>query len=143
MSMKVTMNIKGAEEIKQRLNMMQKEVAGEHLREVALEAAEIIRSEAEARAPRRTGTLASDIHKELDEKEVLGTRVKVKIGPGKKGWYGRLVEMGHKIVRGRRKAEKQVVGYAPPKPWLRPAFDATKKKAQEHMIEEFKRRLGL
>lgn len=127
--MKVTFRVQGSEEIKELLNNMPKEVSHEHLQQVALDAAEIIRKEAEDRAPKRTGTLAGDIHKEFDDKELTGVKVQVKIGPGKKGWYGRLVEMGTK--------------FAAPKPWLRPAFDAKKKEAQQYMLKEFKRRLKL
>lgn len=142
--MRMTVRAKGIEEIRNRLNMLPREVAGEHLREVALEGAEVIRAEAEKNARERkvTGTLASDIHAEI-AKESIGVRVVVHIGPGKKGWYGRLVEMGHAIVRGRRKADKKIIGYAPPHPWLRPAFDAKKREAQEVMIRSFRRRLKL
>ena len=140
--MRLTIRTKGFEEIKQRLNMMPREVAGEHLREVAMEGAEVIRQEAieNALKHKKTGTLANDIHAEI-AKESLGSRVIVHIGPGKKGWYGRLVELGHAIVRGRRKAEKKVVGHAPPHPWLRPALDAKRQEALKLMADEFRRRL--
>lgn len=140
--MRLTIRTKGMEEIRQALNMLPREVAGEHLREVAMMGAEVIRQEAiqNALKHKKSGTLASDIHKEI-AKETIGTRVVVHIGPGKKGWYGRLVELGHAIVRGRRKAEKKVVGHAPPHPWLRPALDAKRREAQKLMADEFRRRL--
>ncbi len=140
--MKLRVQVRGAEEIRRALNMLPREVAGEHLREVALMGGEVIRAEAEQNAlqHKRTGTLAGDIHKEIAQ-ETLGTRVVVRIGPGRKGWYGRLVELGHAVVRGRRKAEKRVVGYAPPHPWLQPAFDAKKAEARAVMEREFVRRL--
>lgn len=140
--MRMTIRTKGMEEIRQALNLLPREVAGEHLREVALMGAEVIRQEAvrNAERHRRTGTLAGDIHKEI-ARESIGFRVVVHIGPGNKGWYGRLVEFGHAIVRGRRKAEKRVVGHAPPHPWLRPALDAKRREAQQVMIEEFRRRI--
>lgn len=140
--MRLTIRTKGFEEIRDALNMMPREVAGEHLREVALMGAEVIRQEAIKNALKRkkTGTLANDIHAEI-AKESLGSRVVVHIGPGKKGWYGRLVEMGHAIVKGRRKAEKKVVGHAPPHPWLRPALDAKRREARQVMLNEFRRRL--
>lgn len=140
--MKLTIRTKGMEEIRRALNMLPREIAGEHLREVAMVGAEVIRAEAEQNAlqHRRTGTLAGDIHKEV-AKESIGVRVVVHIGPGKRGWYGRLVEFGHAVVRGRRKAEKRQVGYAPPHPWLQPAFDAKKAEARAVMEREFVRRL--
>ncbi len=142
--MRMTIRTKGMEEIKQRLNMMPREVAGDHLREVVLEGAEVIRQEAEQNALKHkiTGTLAGDIHAEI-AKESLGGRVIVHIGPGKKGWYGRLVEMGHAIVKGSRKANKKVIGHVPPHPWLRPALDVKRREAQETMIKAFRRRLKL
>lgn len=140
--MRLTIRTKGMEEIRQALNMLPREVAGEHLREVALTGAEVIRQEAVANAlkHKRTGTLAGDIHKEVAQ-ETLGTRVVVRIGPGRKGWYGRLLEYGHDIVRGTRKATRRVIGHVPPYPWLRPALDAKRREAQDVMAQEFRRRL--
>ncbi|MEW6048253.1 MAG: HK97-gp10 family putative phage morphogenesis protein [Bacillota bacterium] len=140
--MKLRIQVRGAKEIQQALNMLPREVAGEHLREVALTGAEVIRAEAEQNAlqHKRTGTLAGDIHKEAAQ-ETLGTRVVVHIGPGRKGWYGRLVELGHAVVRGRKKAQKRQVGYAPPHPWLQPAFDEKKAEARKVMEHEFVRRM--
>ncbi|HPU35053.1 MAG TPA: HK97 gp10 family phage protein [Phycisphaerae bacterium] len=140
--MRLTIRTKGLEEIRQALNMLPREVAGEHLREVALTGAEVIRAEAKQNAlqHKRTGTLAGDIHKEVAQ-ETLGTRVVVRIGPGRKGWYGRLLEYGHDIVRGTRKATRRVIGHVPPYPWLRPALDAKRREAQDVMAQEFRRRL--
>ena len=140
--MKMKVRLKGAEDIKQRLNLLPKEIAGQELREVAMQGAEVIRRQAEANAlaHKKSGTLAGDIHAEI-ARESLGQQVIVHIGPGKEGWYGRLLEFGHAIVRGRRKAEKRVIGQVPPHPWLRPAFDATKEQAQKLMADEFRRRL--
>ena len=142
--MRMTIRTKGMREIQEHLRMMPREVSGAMLQEVALEGAEVIRAEAEKKARERkvTGTLASDIHAEI-AKESIGVRVVVHIGPGKKGWYGRLVEMGHAIVRGRRKADRKIIGHVPPHPWLRPALDAKKREAQEVMIRAFRRRLKL
>mgnify|MGYP001157634375 FL=1 len=142
--MRMRVRVRGMEEISAHLNMMPREVSGAHLREVALEGAEVIRAEAEKNARERkvTGTLAGDIHAEI-AKESVGSRVVVQIGPGKKGWYGRLVEMGHAIVRGTRKADRKIIGHVPPHPWLRPALDAKKHEAQEVMIRAFRRRLKL
>ena len=142
--MRMKVRVKGMEESSAQLNMMPREISGAHLREVALEGAEVIRAEAEKNARERkvTGTLAGDIHTEI-AKESVGSRVVVHIGPGKKGWYGRLVEMGHAIVRGTRKADRKVIGHVPPHPWLRPALDTKKREAQEVMIRAFKRRLKL
>lgn len=141
------MRTKGLREISDALNLLPREVAGQHLREVALLGAEVIREQAEAnaRAIQRTGTLAGDIHAEI-ARESIGSRVVVHIGPGREGWYGRLVEFGHAIVRGGRLRSKSrpgtLVGHVPPHPWLRPAFDARRRVAQRIMEAEFRRRLS-
>lgn len=143
--MKVRMKVEGGDKLARRLQMMAEEVARKHLREVALAGAEVIRAEAEAKAPRQTGTLASDIHAAVEKQ--TKSRVMVKIGPGEKGWYGRLVEEGHAIVRGGRrkgkKAKGRVVGHVPPQPFLRPAFDEKVDEAQKVIEAELKRRIGL
>lgn len=140
--MKMRVKFTGGEEIQRRLEMLPREIAGKPLREAAMAGAEVIRQEAvrNAQAHQRTGTLAGDIHAEI-AKESLGERVVVHIGPGKKGWYGRLVEMGHALVRGSRKADKRVIGQVPPHPWLRPALDTKKEEAKQAMAEEMERRL--
>ena len=126
---------------------MPQEVRGEALRAAVLQGAQVIRDQAEANARviQRTGTLASDIHAEIDEKKSTDTRAAAVVGPGKRGWYGRLVEFGHDIVVGGTKRSKrnpgQVIGHVPPKPWLRPAGDAKRAEAEQVAIEELTRRL--
>lgn len=152
MSIRMRVSWRGLEEIQRRLDMMPREVAGEHLREVALAGAEVIRQQAVQNAlkHKRTGNLAEHIAKEI-AKETTGSRVVVHIGPTREAWYGRLVEFGHKLVRvtgrvrrGRRVYRiKQELGHVPPYPWLRPALDGKKREAQQVMAEEFQRRLGL
>src|SRR5690606_4305317 len=127
---------------------MPQEVRGEALRAAVLQGAQVIRDQAEAnaRAIQRTGTLAGDIHAEIDEKRTRDTQATAVIGPGKRGWYGRLVEFGHDIVVGGRKRSKKkpagtVVGHVPPKPWLRPAGDARRQEAEQRTIQALQRRL--
>lgn len=140
--MRMRIKFTGGEEIQRRLEMLPREIAGEPMREAAMAGAEVIRRQAEANAlaHKKSGTLAGDIHAEI-AKEDIGAKVTVRIGPGKKGWYGRLVEMGHALVRGSRKAEKQTIGQVPPHPWLRPALDTKKEEAKQVMAEELERRL--
>lgn len=148
--MRVTIRTKGMEEIREALNMLPREVAGEPLREVALTGAEVIRAEAESNAGkhRRTGNLAKNIAKEIAQ-ESIGSRVVVRIGPTRDAWYGRLLEFGHRIVRvtgryrkgGRVYRVSKELGQVPPHPWLRPAFDAKRREAQQVMEKEFRRRL--
>lgn len=134
--MKVRMKVEGGDKLARKLQMLAEETAREHMREAALAGAEVIRAEAEAKAPRKTGTLADDIW--VGVKKQTKARVEVEIGPGEEGWYGRLVEDGHAIVVGRR-----TVGYVPPHPFMRPALDEKTNEAQEAFVEELRRRLGL
>jgi len=134
--MKVRMKVEGGDKLARKLQMLAEEVAREHMRECALAGAEVIRAEIETTAPRKAGTLAENIEKEV--KKQTRARVEVRVGPGKEGWYGRLVEDGHAIVVAGKK-----VGDVPPKPFLRPAFDAKTNEAYDAFAAELKRRLGL
>ena len=134
--MRVRMKVEGGDKIARKLQMMAEEVARTHMRECALAGAEVIRAEAATLAPRKTGTLAGDIQKEV--KKQTKSRVDVHIGPGKEGWYGRFVEDGHAIVVAGKK-----VGDVPPHPFMRPAFDAKTGEAYDAFEAELKRRLGL
>ncbi len=134
--MNVRMKVEGGDKIARRLQMLAEDVAREHMRECALAGAEVIRAEAATLAPRKTGTLAENIEKEI--KKQTKSRVDIHIGPGEEAWYGRLVEDGHAIVVAGKK-----VGDVPPKPFLRPAFDAKTGEAYDAFAAELKRRLGL
>lgn len=152
MSIRVRVKWKGLEEIHKALAVMPKEVVGAHLRDVVMAGAEVIRQQAVANAEkhRRTGTLAGDIHAEIDERQTRDDRAVALIGPGKEGWYGRLLEMGHAIVppgqgpaaRRMRRREPQAFRTAfrrvPPYPWLRPALDARRDEAQAVMARKFR-----
>jgi HK97 gp10 family phage protein len=134
--MKVRFKVEGGDKIARKLQMMAEEVARTHMRECALAGAEVIRAEAATLAPRKTGTLAGDIQKEV--KKQTKSRVDVHIGPGKEGWYGRFVEDGHAIVVAGKK-----VGDVPPHPFMRPAFDAKTDEAYDAFEAELRRRLRL
>ena len=105
--------LKGDKELKRKLKQLGTVLVAHVLEEAALAAAEPIKKQAEANAPRKTGTLAKDIHVEVGEKSI--GKVEVKIGPGKKGFYGKFVELG--TVK------------SPPHPFLRPAVKQKKKEA--------------
>jgi HK97 gp10 family phage protein len=134
--MKVRMKVEGGDKLARKLQMLAEETAREHMREAALVGAEVIRAEAAAKSPRRTGTLAGDIQKEV--KKQTKSRVDIYVGPGEKAWYGRHVEDGHALVIGGKK-----VGDVPPHPFLRPALDEKAEEAQEATAAELRRRLSL
>jgi HK97 gp10 family phage protein len=139
------MKVEGGDKLARRLQMLAEETERKHMREAALAGAEVFRAEAEAKAPRKTGTLAGDIQKEVTKQ--TKSRIAIKIGPGKKGWYGRLVEDGHAIVVGGRKGAKKkpgrVVGHVPPHPFLRPVFDEKTGESEDAVAKELRRRLKL
>jgi HK97 gp10 family phage protein len=134
--MKVRFKVEGGDKIARRLQMLAEEVAREHMRECALAGAEVIRAEAATLAPRKTGTLAENIEREV--KKQTKSRVDIHIGPGEEAWYGRLVEDGHAIVVAGKK-----VGDVPPHPFMRPAFDAKTDEAYDAFEAELRRRLRL
>ena len=153
---KDTMRIRftGNKEIQRKLEMLPKEIAAGPMRDVAVMGGVLLKGHAIANATaiKRTGTLASNIVAELDKKETVGVRVTVRIGPRGKGWYGRLVERGHKIRWGRTfydtdTGQRRKVVYTeqdeevPPHPWLRPALDNNRKSVKEAMDAEMERRL--
>lgn len=115
-------------------------IRSDAVKQAALEAAELIRAEAEARAPVLTGhgptskrdpgvpihppgTLRdSIIAKQL--RGASGDHVEVDIGPSRTpldGWYGRLVEDG--------------TAHSTGKPFLRPAFDEKSDEARQLFAE--------
>ena len=146
------MKVEGGDKIARKLQMLAEETAKKHIRETALEGAEVIRKEAANKAPRgATGILAENIEKEV--KKQTKARVEIHIGPGEKAWYGRLVEEGHAKVKGGKrvvKASGRVMIYGgkkdervDPHPFLRPALDEKAEEAQKVMTEALKARLGL
>lgn len=148
------MRVEGGDQLARRLQMIALETSKAHMRESVLEGAKEIHNQAvaNAQAIAKTGTLAKSVKTEI--RKQTKARVEVRIGPDETGWYGRLVEDGHRTghllgyyrrrpggrrYRLMRWKEKMVA----PKPWLRPAFDSKHKKAQDRIAAELKRRIGL
>lgn len=93
-------------------------VRGRALRAATLKAGAVIRDQARANAPVRTGKLKRNIEQEVEVAE--RERVVVRIGTTKDAFYGHLVEFGTSSTSGR--------------PFLRPALD--------EKVEEATRALG-
>lgn len=115
--------------------------AEEVMRAAAQDGADVIRRAAEARAPRRTGFLASHITSEVER--ATPVMVTIRVGPHRDAFYGLFVEKGHALVRGSRKANRQVIGQVPPHPWLEPAFDESRAEAARAAIQRLRQELGL
>lgn len=139
-SIKTTFRIEGDKELIEKIQAIAGSVIGKHLEEAALKGAEIIRDEAVRRAPRgATGKLKDNIVAEVAANKQ--NIVEVHIGPNKEAWYGHLVEFGHALVKGSKKATRKVIGHVPPHPFLRPAFDEKKREAEKAVEEELRRRI--
>lgn len=90
--MRSLVRLEGKDKILEALKQAGDSMAG-HLEEAVLAGAEIVRQAASDNAPRRTGTLAASIVKELGKKSKQGETA-VKVGPNKKAFYGLFVELG-------------------------------------------------
>lgn len=134
----LSIELRGADKLISRFGLLAKAVL-DASPDAALEGAEVIREEASRRAPRRTGSLADHIVKELDEEALERERVVVKVGPDRDHFYGLFVELGHAQVRvtgryrkgGRIYRVTENLGHVPPHPFLRPALDAKRQEAQQ------------
>jgi len=133
-------DISGDKELVKKLLQLEATVARMAIREALKAGAEVIAEEARQNAPVETGNLRENIG--LEKESVTKTGGSYKIGPSKKAFYGLFVEMGHPIVvGGRRTAKKKpgrVVGFVPPKPFLRPAFDSRKAEAEKVVRDKLK-----
>lgn len=147
---KVRVKVEGGDKVARRLQMLAQEVASKHMREAAKKGAEEFLARAKENAPKgKTGILKEDMMIEIVKE--TKSQVQYGIGPGKKGWYGRLVEYGHKIVLGGslRSTKKNPVpqgkhvGNVKPHPFLRPTFDSANKNAEKAVVDEIRRRLKL
>jgi len=155
----IWISIKGAEQIRRALSEAGA-AAASILEEATVEAAELIRDEAERLAPRAAGRLAANIETKVTKKET--NEVEVAVGPdvgkpsrkARRSFYGMFVEFGTQahILKPRRakalrigdefRAAAQHPGHRP-RPFMRPAFDSKCNKAQDKIAEVLKRKLGL
>ena len=124
MASRSTFKITGDKELKRTLFQMG-QAAADILEGAATKAAEVVREGAERRAPRDSGTLASNIFAEINEKS--RTKVTISVGPGKEAFYGIWVELG--------------TAKTAPHPYLRPAADQEKDNAFATYSVEIKRAL--
>lgn len=135
-SLRANIEVSGAQDLAKLLRALPAKVAKKILRKALREGAKLIQQEAVARAPVRTGTLRKNI------KVRAATRLKrgnigVQVLAGKGDYlgdvfYASFIEFGHR--RGKRKGGKVTRledkrEEVPPKPFMRPAFDAAKHRA--------------
>lgn len=120
---KKALAFKGMDEFQDRLSKIVNEVTGAEMKEVMLEGALLLRDEARRRAPVKTGALRKGIFAargDANKPSVL-VGVNYKIAP-----HAHLIEFGHGGPRP-----------APPKPYMRPAIDASAIRIQNIMKSGF------
>ena len=146
---KVTVRIEGGEELRARLERLEAAARGAALEAAARAGAEVIRAQANQRAP--------GPHVELEVRESSESAVEVAVGPDRDHWYYQFFELGagrHAIGPHKKKAirfpgaegQEQVrFGVTHPgmtaRPFLRPALDGQKANAVEAVGDELKRRI--
>lgn len=116
------LEVKGIEEVKAAFRQLPKEIARKALRGALMDGAEVIRREARVLAPRRSGKLAKSIIRRARTRPRAGDMT-VSVGADRRAWYWHFVEFGHRLVRGRGKRNKRVVGQVRSRSYLRAAFD--------------------
>jgi len=122
----VSMSITGLEDLERKLLAIGQALAKEVVQETMKKAAEPIMNVAKVNVPKRTGNLADSIKISLlsNGSRVATGRKSMYIG---KTFYGGMIEFGTSKMQA--------------KPFLRPAFDSTKNRALEIIIEQFKKRI--
>lgn len=134
-SFKISTRISGVDDIVKRLNILG-EKAILIIREAAEEGGNVILEEARKNINDVTGTLSKSLAVEVEV--MTNLRAQAKIGPTEEGFYGRMVEFGHPVVK-----KKKVIGSAPPRPFLRPAIEESRQLVRARVSEIVKARLGL
>lgn len=123
----VNFEVFGLKEMQQHLEAMGDKASGELLEKAALAGADIVKKEAGTRAPRRRGLLAGHIVLQPGDKGKMSASALV--GPDKKRFYGRFVELGTSKMAA--------------EPFLFPAFESKKDEVQRKMAELIREGLGL
>lgn len=143
----------GEEELAKRMRMVSDATKGKELRRAVRAGLTIVRREARRLAPvraagglkrvskgsaetRAPGNLKKNIG--TSTKQVSPTRVSGSVGYTKHAWYGRMVELGHWLVKGGRKGKKgKIIGHVPAKPHLRPALEGSVNEVVARIQERF------
>lgn len=131
--------IKGLENFKRGLKDWPQKVAKRVLAKAVKYAAFILEEEVKRRVPIDTGQLKDSIgtkRKNISPWEVaVQVQTQIKSGMKHNFWYAPLVEYGSNYVikRGKRVI---AAGRIPPRPYMRPAFDAQRENMQQIIADE-------
>lgn len=126
----------GWEEAVRQFHRLDDAVAAKELRRATLRGATPVRAEARRRVRRKSGRLQKAIG--IKARSFGRYLTEVSIGfDRRRAWYGGMIELGHRLVKGKKKRDKKVIGHVPAYPFLRPALDTQAKAAEERMREVF------
>lgn len=114
--------LEGADQLNKALRSVGNRAGGLVLQNAAKAGAEVISEEAKRLAPKDSGDLAEGI--DIEVHRLQHGRTQVNIAPGKRQWYGRLVELG---------TEKMSAH-----PYLRPALDSKAEEATNTVGQELR-----
>ena len=122
--MGVTAKIEGLKELQQKLDTLPKKLAKRILRPALQDAGEIVQQAAGVRAPRKSGTLTTNIVVKVTVHHDLAADVK--IGPDEESFYGKFSELGTSPHDETSKDGRTWRHPGEPaRPWLRPSFVET------------------
>lgn len=127
----------GVDEAIRAFHRLEDSVAGKELRKATMQGARPIRAEARRLVRKRSGKLMRAIG--LRSKSHGRYRAEADVGFDRRmAWYGGMIELGHRLVKGRKKRDKKVIGHVPAYPYLRPALETKAKEAEAAMREHFR-----
>jgi len=106
--------IEGAAELERALRQLPSKIGEQVLTNALRAGGRIVQAEAKLRAPVGSGKLRDSIIVRKRRRR-RGAALTVQVGPSGEGFYGMFLEFGTRS--------------SSPRPWLRPAFDATKEQA--------------
>lgn len=119
--MGVTAKLVGLKELQAKLDALPTKLAKRILRPALQDAGEIIQQAAGVRAPRKSGTLTTNIVVDVTVHNDL--QAEVKIGPDETSFYGKFSEMGTAPhTETSKNGHSWTHPGEPARPWLRPAF---------------------
>jgi len=95
LDIEIVTEIEGLDELEEAFTQGSKRAVKKFLRGVEMKAAKVLVDSARATTPpeERTGTLASDIHRQTVSDTSAGA-LTVRVGPGQQAWYGLVQEIG-------------------------------------------------
>jgi len=123
--MPAVMRLEGAAELRRALRRLGNEIGPQVLGEAIDAGSAVFRDAIEARAPLgRTGNLRAGWR--VRKRTFYRGTVRGGVNRTKKAAHAHLVEFGHRVVRAGR-----VVGHAAAHPFIRPAFEAARPRAEQ------------